>query len=148
MVQIDEIAYEIPALQSFSFKSDHWESWLRRFERFCEASGLSGKSEETQISTLIYSMGDRSEDILKSFALSDEDARNMQLLLVSSTIILESAITLYMTEPSCQSQQEGETSSTTSMFWQITVGMANFETKWYVTVFLRCSAVPEAPDGC
>jgi len=33
---------------------------------------LAGKSEETQISTLIYSMGYQSEDILKSFALSSQ----------------------------------------------------------------------------
>jgi len=31
---------------------------------------LLTKSEETQISALIYSMGDQSEDILKSFTLS------------------------------------------------------------------------------
>jgi len=74
-------AYQIPALQSFSFKSEQWESWLRRFERFREASGLSGKSEETQISTLIYSMGDRSEDILKSFALSEEDAKKYETVI-------------------------------------------------------------------
>ena len=67
--------YQIPALQSFSFKSEQWESWLCRFERFCQASGLAGKSEETQISTLIHSMGDRSEDILKSFALSEENSK-------------------------------------------------------------------------
>ena len=64
--------YQIPALQSFSFKSEQWESWLCRFERFCQASGLAGKSEETQISTLIHFMGDRSEDVLKSFALSSK----------------------------------------------------------------------------
>ena len=67
--------YQIPALQSFSFKFEQWESWLHHFERFRQASGLAGKSEETQISMLIYSMGDRSEDILKSFALSEEDSK-------------------------------------------------------------------------
>ena len=68
-------AYQIPALQSFSFKSEQWESWLQRFERFCQTSSLGGKSQEMQISTLIYSMGDRSEDILKSFALFEEDSK-------------------------------------------------------------------------
>ena len=65
-------AYQIPALPSFTFKFEEWENWLRRFERFRQATGLASKSEETQINILIYSMGDKAEDILKSFALSDE----------------------------------------------------------------------------
>ena len=64
--------YQILVLQSFSFKS---ENWLCHFERFREASGLSQKSEETQISTLIYSMGNWSNDIVKWFALSKEDTK-------------------------------------------------------------------------
>ena len=74
-------AYQIPALQSFSFKFKQWESWLRHFERFRKASGLSGKSEETQTSTLIYSMADQSEDILKLFALSEEDAKKYSVVI-------------------------------------------------------------------
>ena len=73
--------YQIPALQSFSFKFEQWESWFHHFERFRQASGLAGKSEETQISTLIYSMGDRSEDILKSFALSEEDSKKYSVVI-------------------------------------------------------------------
>ena len=68
-------AYQIPALQTFSFKSEEWSTWLRRFERFRQATGLKEKSEETQISTLIYSMGDKAEDLLQTFSLSEEDAK-------------------------------------------------------------------------
>ena len=68
-------AYQIPAMQTFSFKSEEWRSWLRRFERFRQATGLKEKSEETQINTLVYSMGDKAEDLLQTFALSEEDAK-------------------------------------------------------------------------
>ena len=69
------MTYQIPALQTFSFKSEEWPTWHRRFERFCQATGLTEKSEETQINTLIYSMGDKAEDLLQTFSLSQEDAK-------------------------------------------------------------------------
>ena len=44
-----------------------------RFERFRCASGLDKKSQEIQVNTLVYSMGDEADDILSSFHLSSED---------------------------------------------------------------------------
>ena len=79
--EVHMAAYQIPALQTFTFKSEEWESWLRRFERFRQATGLASKSEETQINTLIYSMGDKAEDILQSFALSEENAKKYSVVI-------------------------------------------------------------------
>ena len=42
---------------------------------FRKASGLDAKDEEAQINTLVYSMGDEADDILRSFKLSVEDAK-------------------------------------------------------------------------
>ena len=40
------------------------------------AAGLEAKGEEAQVNTLIYSMGDEADDILRSFTdLSDEDKK-------------------------------------------------------------------------
>ena len=50
--------------------------WIRRFERFRFASGLAQKEGDVQVNTLIYAMGDQTHDILRSFALSDEDRKN------------------------------------------------------------------------
>ena len=101
--------YQIPVLQSFSFKSDQWESWLHRFERFREASGLSGKSEETQISTFIYSMGDQSEDILKSFALSEEEAKKYSVIGKFNNHFGKRRSVIYdRAKFNCRSQQERE----------------------------------------
>ena len=32
--EVHMAAYQIPALPTFTFKSEEWESWLRRFERY------------------------------------------------------------------------------------------------------------------
>ena len=66
-------SYQIPAIEAFDFStSTEWPNWIRRFERFRKASGIAEKSEESQIDTLIYSMGDKADDILQSFNLSEE----------------------------------------------------------------------------
>ena len=41
-------------------------------------SGLGGELEEVQISTLVYSMGDKAEDQLQSFKLKDEETKRYQ----------------------------------------------------------------------
>ena len=64
-------AYQIPALQKFSFKPEEWPRWIRRFERFRQASGLATKTEENQVNTLVYSMGEKADDILQTFNLPD-----------------------------------------------------------------------------
>ena len=41
------VSYQIPAIDTFNFnKPSEWPSWIRRFEHFRQASGLSAKSEE------------------------------------------------------------------------------------------------------
>ena len=66
-------SYQIPAIEAFDFSTPtEWPNWIRRFERFRKASGIAEKSEESQIDTLIYSMGDKADDILQSFNLSEE----------------------------------------------------------------------------
>ena len=67
---------QIPPPERFDFsRPNDWPKWSRRFERFRYASGLSEKDEPIQVHTLIYSMGDEADDILKSFGLSQEDQK-------------------------------------------------------------------------
>ena len=69
-------SYQIPALERFDFsKPEQWPKWIRRFERFRQASDLASKSEENQVNTLVYSMGDKADDVLQSFNLSEEDSK-------------------------------------------------------------------------
>ena len=61
-------------------RPDDWPHWIRRFERFRCASGLSEKGEEVQVNTLIYSMGDKADDVLLSFGLSDNDKKKYEVV--------------------------------------------------------------------
>ena len=69
-------SYRIQSVEKFNLgKPEEWPRWIKRFERFRKVSDLTSKSGETQVSTLVYSMGDKAEDILESFGLSEEDAK-------------------------------------------------------------------------
>ena len=68
--------YQISAPEPFDCaNSEEWTRWVRRFERFRSASGLAEKSGESQVNTLVYAMGDAADDILQSFALSEDDQK-------------------------------------------------------------------------
>ena len=59
-------SYQIPAIEAFEFTPTEWPNWICCFERFRNASGIADKPQESQIDTLIYSMGDKADDILQS----------------------------------------------------------------------------------
>ena len=72
----DMATFQVSPPEVFDFsKPDSWPKWIRRFERFRQASGLQGKAEESQLNTLIYTMGDKADDLLSSFGLSNEDQK-------------------------------------------------------------------------
>jgi len=67
--------YQVVPPEAFNFnRPEEWTKWIRRFERFRKASGLETK-EEAQVNTLIYTMGDKGDDILRSFSLSEADKK-------------------------------------------------------------------------
>ena len=69
-------SYQIPALERFDFiRPEEWPRWIRRFERFRQASDLTAKLQESQVSTLIYAMGNKGDNILQSFNLLEDDAK-------------------------------------------------------------------------
>ena len=66
--------YQVTPPETFKFKTpEDWPKWIRRFEQFRFPSGLDKKSQEMQVSTLVYNMGDEADDIISSFHLSSED---------------------------------------------------------------------------
>ena len=70
-----------PEPLSFS-NPEKWPKWIGRFERFRSVSGLDKKTTEKQVDTLIYSMGDKVENILDSFKLK-EDQRKSYTVVIS-----------------------------------------------------------------
>ena len=55
--------------------------WLRRFQRFRQASDLTSKSKETQVNLLIYSMEEEADGILYSFGLSNNNRKKYNTVL-------------------------------------------------------------------
>ena len=69
-------AFQIAPPEQFNFNQpDKWPRWIRRFERFRDASGLTQKGEVHQVNTLVYCMGDAGDDILCSLGLSDDEKK-------------------------------------------------------------------------
>ena len=59
-------SYQIPTMEQFNFtQPEEWPQWIRRFERFCQASGITNKAEDKQVNTLIYTMVAKANDILQ-----------------------------------------------------------------------------------
>ena len=68
--------FQIAPPEQFNFSQpDEWPKWIHRFEHFHDASGLSNKEEVHQVNTLVYCMGEATDDILCSFELSDDDKK-------------------------------------------------------------------------
>ena len=72
----DNIRLQPPEQFDFS-KPDNWVKWKRRFEQFREASGLVSVSETRQVSTLLYTIGENTENVLVSTHISEEDRKNI-----------------------------------------------------------------------
>ena len=72
--------YQVTPPSKFSFKAADWTRWIRRFERIRMAAELDKKDEGKQVNTLIYTMGDETDDILLSFNLSPEDLQQYDVV--------------------------------------------------------------------
>ena len=70
-------AFQIAPPETFDCASpDTWPVWIRRFKQFHTASGLEEKDGKIQISTLVYAMRPKAEEILSSFTLMEEQAKS------------------------------------------------------------------------
>jgi transposase InsO family protein len=65
---------DIPCPSSFSFEAAKWPQWKQRFERFRIASDLSSKPQARQVAMLLYSMGERAEEVFNSFTFADTES--------------------------------------------------------------------------
>ncbi|KAL7375953.1 hypothetical protein ABVT39_027218 [Epinephelus coioides] len=69
---MDQI-FSIAPPGNFSFEEpSSWPQWIRWFQRYRLASGLTGKAEDYQVNSLLYVMGDKSDDILSTLPLTDQ----------------------------------------------------------------------------
>ena len=74
--------YHVLPPEKFDFSHlEDWPKQSRWFERFRKASDLNLKEEEMQVNTLFYSLGEAIDDVLCSFNLSEEDAKNYMIMV-------------------------------------------------------------------
>lgn len=59
---------------------EEWPKGPCNFQRFCIASGLTSSDKETKVNTLIYCMGNKADNILRSFQLSAEDEKKYEVV--------------------------------------------------------------------
>jgi len=68
----------------FDFKHpDDWPKWKRRFEQYRHASGLATGNEQRQVSTLLYCLGEKADDVLSSTGISEENRKKYSEVLNS-----------------------------------------------------------------
>ena len=97
--------------EKFDFKQpDEWPRWLKRFEQFHIASGLSAESQARQVNTLLYCLEEEGENLLHSTNITEEMKEYSSVgqklngfFQVRKNVIFERA------KFNCRSQLAGET---------------------------------------
>ena len=52
-------------------QADMWPKWLRHFEHYRLAYGLQNTSNQEQVGTFLYAMGDCADDIIKMLSINE-----------------------------------------------------------------------------
>ncbi|UYV69398.1 hypothetical protein LAZ67_6003449, partial [Cordylochernes scorpioides] len=99
------------APEPFNFSNPgDWPKWIRRFERFRQASGLINNPENEQVNMLVYCMGDNADDILLSCKIASDQLENYGKVIecFESHFIPRRNIIYERTKFNQRCQQEGE----------------------------------------
>ncbi|UYV74725.1 K02A2.6-like, partial [Cordylochernes scorpioides] len=60
--------------ETFDFSTpNEWPKWRKRFERYLVVSGMKNKEEADKIDLFMYLMGDRADDIFRTFKFEKEE---------------------------------------------------------------------------
>jgi len=73
------MALQISPPSCFDFsKSESWEGWYTRFERYCSEAGLRDADDAAtkKLDTLLYLLGEKADDVVRSFSLTSEEVGN------------------------------------------------------------------------
>ncbi|CAL8139314.1 unnamed protein product [Orchesella dallaii] len=97
--------------EKFSFEPRDWLFWKQRFQRFRQLTKLDKEAEELQINALIYSMGEKADEILASFNLAAADATKFDKVIAAfeTYYIGKRNIVYERARFGLRSQEEGET---------------------------------------
>lgn len=71
--------FQVSPPEAFDFsKPDRLAKMDKMIWTFRQASGLEMKGQEIQVNMLIYTMGNKADDILSSFGLSKDDQKSIK----------------------------------------------------------------------
>jgi hypothetical protein len=73
------VQYRAPA--PLNFVEPRWDAWKRNFLTFRTASKLYVEDEGVQVASLKYYMVAEAEDVFRTFELSEEEAKNFEIML-------------------------------------------------------------------
>ena len=79
LIQLQSQTVNNPPPEKFSGanslqQAELWSKWFCRFKRYWIASGLKHKPDIEQVGTLLYSIGECADDILKTLNIDEEKA--------------------------------------------------------------------------
>ena len=74
------VSLQPPAAFRFD-RPDEWAKWKQCFEQFRQPSGLSVQSEARQVSTLLYTLGEDSEDVLSSTNIRSDGRKSYSTVM-------------------------------------------------------------------
>ena len=67
--------------ENMDFDNPNWNEWKSSFMMYRKITELDKKEEDMQITTLKYCMGIKSESIMKTMNLTDEDQKNFETII-------------------------------------------------------------------
>ena len=91
----------IPPPEPFDFNfPNSWCSWVKRFERYRQASTLHEEEGTKQVNLFMCLLGSKGEDVLSSFSLTNEEVENYNVVVarfnayfnVRTNVIYERAV--------------------------------------------------------
>lgn len=59
---------------SFDFRNPDWEGWISRYEQYRVSRFLNTMPEAYQVNLLLYTMGEKGDDLLASLNISNEES--------------------------------------------------------------------------
>ncbi|UYV69971.1 K02A2.6-like, partial [Cordylochernes scorpioides] len=70
----DAAERDLACTETFDFSTpNEWPKWRKRFERYLVVSGMKKKEEADKIDLFMYLMGDRADDIFRTFKFEKEE---------------------------------------------------------------------------
>ena len=84
------VAIQLQTPQPFSFsRPDERSCWECRLEQFRYASGISQKSSQRQVSTLLYFLGQDADDVLRSTNIAKDKRKDYQEVMAKFDSIFD-----------------------------------------------------------